>query len=170
MKSRRDFGESGFVGPKAGASRGDYTASEDDNVLVEGISSAKGALGYFGIAYYEQNKESLKIVPIDDGKAGNGDGPIEPSTKTVMDGTYQPLARPIFIYVNPVSAEKENIGKFVEFYMDHAAALVEEVGYIPLQKEVYAIIKERFIKRVKGSVFSGAPVGVHMADLLKLEK
>ncbi|MBL8014099.1 MAG: PstS family phosphate ABC transporter substrate-binding protein, partial [Candidatus Omnitrophica bacterium] len=129
------------INGKAGASRGDYTASEDDNVLVEGISTEKGALGYFGIAYYEQNKDHLKIVPIDDEKAGNGNGPIVPSVKTVMDGTYQPLARPIFIYVNPVSAQKENISKFVEFYLDHATELVEEVGYIPLQKEVYAMVK-----------------------------
>lgn len=158
------------INGKSGSSRGDYTASEDDNVLVEGISTEKGALGYFGIAYYEQNKDSLKVVPIDDGNAGNGDGPVVPSMKTVMDGTYQPLARPIFIYVNPVSAQKDNINKFVEFYMDNAAGLVEEVGYIPLQEEAYTLAKNRFINRTKGSVFSGAPIGVNMADLLKMEK
>ncbi len=158
------------INGKAGSSRGDYTASEDDNVLVEGIATEKGALGYFGIAYYEQNKDRLKVIPIDDEKSDNGDGPIVPSASTVMDGTYQPLARPIFIYVNVASAEKENIKKFVEFYLENAPELVEEVGYIPLQEEAYAIVKERFAKRVKGSVFSGAKIGVNMTDLLKMEK
>jgi|CXWL01.1.fsa_nt_gi phosphate transport system substrate-binding protein len=158
------------INGKSGSSRGDYTASEDDNVLVEGIATEKGALGYFGIAYYEQNKDRLKIVPVDDGKSSNGDGPIEPSTETVMDGTYQPLARPIFIYVSVASAQKENIRKYVEFYLDNAPGLVEEVGYIPLQDESYALVKQRFVNRVKGSVFSGATIGVKMADLLKMEK
>jgi len=158
------------VNGKAGSSRGDYTASEDDNVLVEGIATEKGAVGYFGIAYYEQNKDRLKIVPVDDGKSDNGDGPIEPSTETVMDGTYQPLARPIFIYVSVASAQKENIRKYVEFYLDNAPGLVEEVGYIPLQDESYELAKQRFVNRVKGSVFSGATIGVNMADLLKMEK
>lgn len=158
------------VNGKAGASRGDYTASEDDNVLVEGVGTEKNALGYFGLAYYEQNKERLKIVPINDEKSDNGDGAIEPSVETVMNGTYQPLARPIFIYVSTASAEKPNISKFVEFYLDNAPDLVEEVGYIPLQEESYEAAKERFAKRKPGSVFSGASVGVSMADLLKMEK
>ncbi len=158
------------INGKAGSSRGDYTASEDDNVLVEGVATDKGAIGYFGLAYYEQNKDKLKVVPIDDGKSANGEGPIAPSMATVMDSTYQPLARPIFIYVSKQSAdEKEYVRKFVEFYLENAAPLVEEVGYIPLQDESYTAAKGRFTRRVKGSVFNdaGATVGVSMADLLQ---
>ncbi|MEK7868348.1 MAG: PstS family phosphate ABC transporter substrate-binding protein [Candidatus Omnitrophota bacterium] len=157
---------------KSAASRGDYTASEDDNVLVEGISSDPQALGYFGLAYYEQNKDKLKIVPIDDENDANGKGPIEPSSQSVMDSTYQPLARPIFIYISTQAAKKEEVQKFVEFYLKNAPELVAEVGYIPLPKEAYEAALERFNKRITGSVFGGkgAKVGVKMADLLRMEK
>ncbi len=160
------------INGKGGASRGDYTASEDDNVLVEGISNDKGSLGYFGLAYYEQNREKLKIVPIDDGNPGNGDGPIVPSMETVMNSTYQPLARPIFIYVRKDAMARDEIKKFVEFYLKNAPALVEEVGYIPLQPESYEAAIGRFQKGTTGSVFgkAGATVGVKMADLLRMEK
>lgn len=156
----------------SGASRGDYTASEDDNVLVEGVASDPQALGYFGLAYYEQNKDKLKIVPIDDENDANGKGAITPSLQSVMDSTYQPLARPIFIYVSTKAAAKEEVQKFVEFYLKEAAKLVAEVGYIPLPKEAYEAALERFQKRITGSVFGGkgAKVGVQMADLLRLEK
>ncbi len=157
---------------KSAASRGDYTASEDDNVLVEGIASDPQALGYFGLAYYEQNKDKLKIVPIDDENDANGKGAITPSSQSVMDSTYQPLARPIFIYVSTKAAEKEEVKKFVEFYLKNAPELVKEVGYIPLPDEAYQTALERFQKRITGSVFGGkgAKVGVRMADLLRMEK
>ncbi|MBF0385141.1 MAG: PstS family phosphate ABC transporter substrate-binding protein [Candidatus Omnitrophica bacterium] len=157
---------------KSGASRGDYTASEDDNILVEGIASDTPALGYFGLAYYEQNKDKLKLVPIDDQNELNGSGPISPSMKTVMDSTYQPLARPIFIYVSAQSAGKEEVRKFVEFYLTNAAKLVEEVGYIPLPAEAYQAALERFRKGIKGSVFASKDktVGLSMAELLRMEK
>lgn len=159
------------INGKSGSSRGDYTASEDDNVLVEGVSTEKGALGYFGLAYYEQNKDRLKVVPINDEKEANGSGAVEPSMETVMDGTYQPLARPIFIYVSTKAMKNDKIKKFVEFYLDNAAELVEEVGYIPLQPEAYEAAKGRFQAGIKGSVFAGgAKVGVSMADMLKMEK
>lgn len=156
----------------ASSSRGDYTASEDDNVLVEGIASDTQALGYFGLAYYEQNKDKLKIVPIDDENDTNGKGPIVPSLKTVMDSTYQPLARPIFIYVSTKAAQKDEVKKFVEFYLKNASKLVAEVGYIPLQDEAYEAALERFRKGITGSVFGGkgAKVGVKMTDLLRMEK
>ncbi|MBU4472773.1 MAG: PstS family phosphate ABC transporter substrate-binding protein [Candidatus Omnitrophica bacterium] len=157
---------------KTGASRGDYTASEDDNALVEGVASDTHALGYFGLAYYEQNKDKLKIVPIDDGNDANGKGPIEPTSQSVTDATYQPLARPIFIYISTQAAKKEEVQKFVEFYLKNAPELVAEVGYIPLPKEAYAAALERFNKRITGSVFGGkgAKMGVKMADLLRMEK
>jgi len=160
------------INGKSGKSRGDYTASEDDNVLVEGVSSEKGGLGYFGLAYYEANKNKLKLVPVDDENDGNGSGPITPSSETVMNSTYQPLARPIFIYINAAAAKKEYVRKFVEYYLKNAAGLVEEVGYIPLQDESYDAALKRFESDIKGSVFgsSGANVGVKMADLLLMEK
>lgn len=159
------------INGKSGNSRGDYTASEDDNVLVEGIASDNGALGYFGLAYYEQNKDKLKLIPIDDENSSNGEGPIAPSSETVMNSTYQPLARPIFIYVNKKSAGKDYIQKFVEFYLKNGTILVEEVGYIPLQKESYEAGLVRFNSRILGSVFAKhKAVGVNMAELLRMEK
>lgn len=161
------------INGKSASSRGDYTASEDDNVLVEGIASAKGALGYFGLAYYEQNQDKLKLVPIDDENGKNGSGPISPSMTTVMDSTYQPLARPIFIYVNKNAAEtKEYLQKFIEYYLEHAAPLVKEVGYIPLENISYTAALERFQLKVAGSIFGGkdAQLGIAMADLLRMKK
>ena len=109
---------------------------------------------------------------MDDENDGNGSGPIAPSSATVMDSTYQPLARPIFIYVNAAAAKKEYIRKFIEYYLKNAAGLVEEVGYIPLQDESYDAALKRYQNGIKGSVFgsSGANVGVKMADLLLMEK
>lgn len=155
---------------KSGSSRGDYTASEDDNVLVQGIASDKGAIGYFGLAYYEQNKDKLKLVGIDDEKESNGAGPIKPSLTTVMDSTYQPLARPIFIYVSAASAKRTEVEEFVEFYLAHAADISKEVGYIPLTQDSYDAALERFQNRIKGSVFAKGTVGVKMADLLRMSR
>lgn len=156
------------INGKSGNSRGDYTASEDDNVLVEGIGSDSSAIGYFGLAYYEQNKDKLKLVPIDDEKPANGNGAISPSLETVMDSTYQPLARPIFIYVSTKAYARPEIKEFVNFYLDNAAPLVEEVGYIPLTEDDYAAGMERFQKGVKGTVFSGRnTAGMKIAEILR---
>ncbi|OHB56686.1 MAG: hypothetical protein A2173_01785 [Planctomycetes bacterium RBG_13_44_8b] len=134
---------------KSGASRGDFTASEDDNVLVQGIAFDTAALGYFGLAYYEQNADKLKIVPIDDGDDSNGKGAIIPSQETVREGTYRPLSRPIFIYVSTKSLAKNEIMDFVEFYIKHAPELSKEVGYIPLPDEMYKNSLEKLQKAVK---------------------
>lgn len=158
------------VNGKAGSSRGDYTASEDDNVLVEGVSSDTGALGYFGVAYYEQNKSRLKLVPIDDENSRNGDGAVLPSKETVIEGTYQPLARPLFIYVSAKSAQKDAIKKFVEYYLTNASALTEEVGYIPLPDEAYTAAAARFQRQAKGSIFMNAPIGKSVIELLQTGK
>lgn len=158
------------INGKGGKSRGDYTASEDDNVLVEGVASDEGAIGYFGLAYYEQNKDRLKLIPVDDENPSNGAGPVSPSLTTVMDSTYQPLARPIFIYVNAAAAAKPYIKSFIEYYLKNAAPLVEEVGYIPLQPESYEAALYRFNSGIKGSVFNKPMAGRSMADLLKMEK
>ena len=113
---------------KSGDSRADFTASEDDNVLVQGVAEDKGAIGYFGFAYYEANKNRLKAVAID-----GGDGPVLPSAETVNNGTYKPLSRPIYIYVNAKAVkERPELKDFVEFYIDNAPKLVAEVAYVPL--------------------------------------
>ncbi|MCX7667437.1 MAG: PstS family phosphate ABC transporter substrate-binding protein, partial [Atribacterota bacterium] len=103
---------------EAGKSRGDFVASEDDNVLVQGVSQDKYALGYFGVAYYIENQDILRAVAID-----SGNGPVEPLPENVINNTYRPLARPLFIYVNKKSAEREEVASFVEFYLQHAAEL-----------------------------------------------
>jgi phosphate transport system substrate-binding protein len=160
-----DYFTEAIVG-KSRASRGDFTASEDDNVLVQGIASDRGGLGFFGYAYYAENPDKLKLVAIDGGK-----GPILPSEKTVMDGTYHPLSRPIFIYVNKKSAERPEVKEFVEFYLRNAPKLVKQVKYIPLPEKAYKLASERFSKRTTGTVFGGeAKIGMKIEDLLKLEE
>ena len=150
---------------KAKASRGDFTASEDDNVLVQGVASDKNALGYFGYAYYAENQKKLKAVSIDGGKGG-----ILPSSKTVEDGTYQPLSRPIFIYVSKKSMAKPEIKAFVEFYLTKAPPLVKEVKYVPLPAKAYSLALEHFRKGKFGTVFGGtSEVGVTIEELLKRE-
>lgn len=150
------------------ASRGDFTASEDDNVLVQGIATDEEGLGFFGLAYYEQNKDRLKLVPIDDELADNGAGPILPSGATVEDGTYQPLSRPIFIYVSRQAAERSTVAAFVKYYLEQARRLVPEVGYIPLPGASYEQALAKFEQRITGSAFvGGSQVGVTVADILR---
>src|SRR6266850_5751386 len=154
------------VNGKAKASRGDYTASEDDNVLVQGVSRDVNALGYFGFAYYVENKDKLRAVRIAD-KAGQG---VEPSFETVINGTYQPLARPIFIYINSKSLERPEVREFVEFYMNNAEALVREVKYVPLPAKAYAYNVEHANKKVLGTKFGGGnKVGLTIEQLMQLE-
>ena len=126
-----DYFTEAIVG-KSGSSRGDYTASEDDNVLVQGIAGDKNGIAFFGLAYYEENKDKLKLVGVDNGK-----GPVLPSVETVKNGTYAPLARPIFIYVTDAAAKRPEVTSFVSFYLKNAATLVPDVGYIPLTTEEY---------------------------------
>ena len=123
------------INGKGGSSRGDYTASEDDNVLVEGVASSKGGLGYFGLAYYEANADRLKVVPV---KGAGAAQAVTPSKETVLGGTYTPLSRPIFIYVNKDSLKtKPLVAKFVRYYLENAPTLSEEVGYVPLPQSEY---------------------------------
>lgn len=150
---------------KAKSSRGDYTASEDDNVLVQGVSRDKGGLGYFGYAYYVENQRRLKAVPVDGGK-----GPISPSAKTVENGTYSPLSRPVFIYISAKSAEKPAVKEFIEYYLKSAPKLVKEVKYIPLPQKAYSMALEHFAKKKVGTVFNGdAAVGLKIEELLARE-
>jgi phosphate transport system substrate-binding protein len=141
---------------KARASRGDYTSSEDDNVLVQGVSGDENALGYFGYAYFAENKGKLKLVPIDDQKDDNGKGAIAPSPETVGNGTYRPLSRPIFVYVKTKSLDRPEVQKFVDFYLTNPAKLVSEVGYIPLKDGEYTLTRQRFQQKKTGSMFHGS--------------
>jgi phosphate transport system substrate-binding protein len=150
---------------KAKSSRGDFTASEDDNVLVQGIANDRNALGFFGYAYYAENKDKLKAVGIDNGK-----GPVTPSEKTVLDGTYQPLSRPIYIYVSKKATGKPEVREFVEFYLKSAPSLVKQVKYVPLPDKVYSMGAARLKTGKLGTAFGGqADVGVTIDDLLKRE-
>ena len=159
-----DYFTEAIVG-KAKSSRGDFTASEDDNVLVQGVASDKSALGFFGFAYYMENQKKVKAVAVDGGK-----GPVLPSAKTVEDGSYQPLSRPIFIYVNIKSAEKPEVRQFIEFYMKNAPALVKEVKFFPLPAQAYTINMEHLNKKKLGTVFGGkSEVGLRIEELLKRE-
>lgn len=124
---------------KAHSSRGDYTSSEDDNVLVQGVSSDKNALGFFGFAYYEENKDKIKLVAVD-----NGNGAILPSVETVKNKTYKPLSRPLYIYINNKAAKRKEVQEFINFYLDKMNTLVSEVGYIPLSDEELKAVKEKW--------------------------
>jgi len=151
---------------KAKSSRGDFTASEDDNVLVQGVARDVNALGYFGFSYYVENKDKLKAVPIvnDKGQA------VMPSFDAVVKGTYQPLSRPIFIYVNAKALAKPEVKQFVQFYLEHGAQLSQEVKYVPLPASAYKTAWDHVLKDKKGTVFGGsAEVGVTIEELLRRE-
>ena len=160
-----DYFTEAVVG-KAKSSRGDYTASEDDNVLVQGVTQDANALGYFGYAYYAENTARLKAVPVVNpkGKA------VAPSMESVIDGSYEPLSRPIFIYVSEKAYQRAEVKKFVEFYMKHGAKLSKEVKYVPLPAKAYTGNIEHLQKGKLGTVFGGtAEVGITIEELMKRE-
>ena len=127
------------INGEEGASRGDYTASEDDNVLVQGVSTDKLGLAFFGLAYYEENKDKLKLVPVN-----GGNGAVLPTQETVANGTYTPLSRPIFIYVSNKAAQKEEVVSFVNFYLEIVPSISKEVGYVPIPSDILAKQVEKF--------------------------
>jgi phosphate transport system substrate-binding protein len=133
-----DYFTEAVVG-KSGSSRGDFTASEDDHVLVQGIAGDKYSLGFFGLAYYTENKDKLKLIGVH-----NGTEVVKPTLETVSNGTYTPLSRPLFIYVNSTSLGSPEVVEFVNFYIDKAGELSEDVGYIPLPSENYDQQKANF--------------------------
>lgn len=160
-----DYFTEAIVG-KAKASRKDYTPSEDDNVLVKGIAGDKNALGYLPFSYYEENKAQLKIIPV----VASGK-PVIPSRETVENGTYTPLSRPIFIYVNADAHKRPEVQEFVEFYLQNAPKLVQEVKYVPLPASVYQMARETVQKGKFGTAFAGhSQVGMKIQDLLKKDK
>jgi phosphate transport system substrate-binding protein len=143
------------IAGKEDASRGDYTSSEDDNVIVQGVSGDENALGYFGFAYYQENKDKLKLVAVDDGDEANGKGAILPSLETVKDGTYRPLSRPVFIYPKVKALDRPEVRSFVDFYLKEGVPLVAEVGYIPLGDREYEMVRTRLDARKTGSMYEG---------------
>ena len=159
-----DYFTEAIVG-KTKSSRGDFTAAEDDNVLVQGVSNDMYALGYFGYAYYIENQKKIRAVAID-----SGDGGVIPSAETVQNTTYQPLSRPLFIYVKAKSTEKPEIKEYVKFFMDNAPALVNEVKFFPLPSKVYSLNIQHFNQKRIGTVFlNESEVGISIEEVLKRE-
>ena len=150
------------VNGKAKQSRSDYTASEDDNVLVTGVSGDKNALGYFGLAYLEENKTKIKAVPVD-----KGDGKcVEPNAANVENGSY-PLSRPLFIYVKKTDAAKPEVKAFVDFYMSNMAKLAADVGYVKFPDKLYPMIQQRWTSSKIGTMYAPAPAaGTTLEQLL----
>lgn len=152
---------------KAKSSRGDFTASEDDNVLVQGVSRDVNAIGYFGYAYFAENRDKIKALPIVNEKLGKA---IEPSSETVINGTYQPLSRPIFIYVNAKAAGRPDVKDFITYMNTHAQRLVKDVKYVPLPPKAYTYNQDTLNKMRQGTKFGGEnKVGLTIEELMKLE-
>ncbi len=164
-----DYFTAAVVG-REGASRGDYTASEDDNVLVQGVAGDPGALGFFGLAYYEENRGRLRAVPVRNPATGEC---VEPSVENARSGRYAPLSRPLFLYVNPERLDTgPAVAAFVDMYLDPEliVELVREVGYVPLPEEGYRLARRRVEARVTGTAFhGGAQVGLSVEALLRAE-
>jgi len=134
------------------ASRTDYTASEDDTVIVDGVANDPTALGYVGIAHYERNRDRLKALAINSGR-----GPVVPSAETVTDSSYSPLSRPIFIYVNLASLARPEVAQFAQYYLANAATKTAELGYVPLPATAYAAYAQRLAEGRAGTAFAGRP-------------
>jgi phosphate transport system substrate-binding protein len=166
-----DYFTDAIVG-QDGASRGDFTSSEDDNVLVQGVGGDELALGIIPYGYYAENTQRLKLVAVDNGNARDGSGPIAPSVDTIRDGTYQPLSRPLFIYVAEHALARLPVLQFVDFYIGNVGRLAEEVGYVHLGDEGYRLVAKHFQKRRTGSLFAEGEshVGVTIEQLLAKER
>lgn len=161
-----DYFTEAIVG-KAKSSRGDFTASEDDNVLVQGVAGDVNAIGYFGYAYYAENTKRISALPVAEKTGGAA---VSPSEATVLNGTYRPLSRPIFIYVNAKSLAKPEVKSFIDFFMAHGAKMAKEVKYVPLPPEAYKIGLDHIAKGKKGTVFNGKnEIGITISELLKRE-
>lgn len=148
-----DYFTEAIVGA-AKKSRADYTSSENDNILVQGVAGDINALGYMGLAYYEESKDKLKLVAVDDEKAENGAGPIEPSFDTVRNGTYRPLSRPLLVYVSTTALARPEVQQFMTFYLDNTSQLSKEVGYVSLTDNELNMVKARLTSKTTGSMFT----------------
>ena len=150
---------------KSKAIRGDFTASEDDNVLVQGVAGDKGGIGYFGLAYFEENKDKLTGV-----KVKNAQGEfVEPSVANAANGKYNPLSRPLFIYLNATKAAFDpKVKKFVDFYLKHAGKMSAEVGYVPFSNAEYAAITNHYKTLKTGTAFKKPAIGLSVSEILSL--
>ena len=158
-----DYFTKAIVGEE-GASRPDYTASADDNVLVRAVAGEENSLGYVGFAFYSENTDRLKLVPVDPGT-----GPVAPSIETISSGTYTPLGRPLFIYVNSEAAQRPEVREFVGFYLSiENGIFIREIGYVEFPERVYKLVRQRFYQGITGSVFGGggSKVGISIEDVL----
>jgi phosphate transport system substrate-binding protein len=147
-----DYFTEAIVG-RSGASRTDFTASEDDNVLVQGVRGTPGALGYFGFAYYENNADDLRLIAIDPDQPESGTACTAPSDSTIQQGTYTPLARPLFMYVSTDAVDRAPVQAFVDFYLSNAGELASSVGYVGLSPAAYELAYNRFERRTTGTLF-----------------
>jgi len=163
-----DYFTEAIVG-ESGASRSDFTASEDDNVLVQGVQGTEGALGYFGYAYYKNNAERLTQISIDPDSIDGGASCTPPSTESIQSGSYTPLARPLFVYIRADAAADPVVQRYVNFYLDNASQLAEDVGYVSLAQDAYELAKARFANRTTGTLFGQEDVraGADVATVLR---
>jgi phosphate transport system substrate-binding protein len=150
------------VNGTARASRTDYTPTEDDNVTVQGVAGNPGGLGYFGLAYYEENRSRLRALAID-----NGNGPVAPTVENVVNGTYAPLSRPIFIYVNAAALRRPQVNQFAQYFVTNAGAMSQRVGYVSLPATAYQTYLQRVQRRQVGTAFGGRQaIGITIDQLL----
>jgi phosphate transport system substrate-binding protein len=165
-----DYFTQAIVG-KEHSSRGDFRASEDDDEL-EDVAKDELALGFFGYAYFHENRERLRALPIDDGIPNNGNGPIAPSPESVQDGSYQPLSRPLFIYVSKTALGRREVELFVGYFLTKVSKFASRVGYVPLPPSAYTLAHERVITRRVGSLFgeAGSQVGLSLDELMRREQ
>jgi phosphate transport system substrate-binding protein len=165
-----DFFTSAILG-ESGKSRADYKSSEDDEELADLVAKSDKAIGYFGLSHYLKNQARLRAVPIDDEVSDNGSAAVEPSLVSVQSGAYQPLARPLFLYVSAKSAQRKEVADFVNFYVRSARLVAPDVGSVGLSPELLDLSVKRFDRRVTGPVFGGLSdiIGLSLADLMQAE-
>ncbi len=150
------------VNGKSKVSRKDFQPSEDDNIIVKGVQGAKGAMGFFGVAYFEENAATLTAIEVD-----GGTGCVPPTAENINTGKYSPLSRPLLIYINKKSLARPEVQAFAEFYAANQDKLAKEVGYVALPAEASPLVAERIKSGKVGSTFQDAPAGTPIADLLK---
>ena len=163
-----DYFTEAIVG-ESGASRSDFSPSEDDNVLVRGIQGTTGSLGYFGYAYYTNNADNLKLISVDPDSLDGGEECVDPSPQTIQSGTYRPLARPLFVYVRADALERPSVRSFMDFYLSEANALATDVGYVGLSPAAYDLAHQRVKTSVTGTLFGqeGVSAGVDVEQVLR---
>ncbi len=149
--------------------RGDISSNEDDNLTVLALRNNPLGMGFFGLSYYEKNQDRLRLVAVDDENPGNGKGPVKPGVSSIMDGTYQPLSRPLFLYVRRDIPEGGELDDFLTFYLGNVSRLAPDVGLVPLPDRLYELVKERFERRISGSMYEGleSGFGISVAELLE---